>query len=415
MNVLLLHEYKFTSATNIIASKLIEELKELGVNVSNFYFYNEYIFIKEIEKNDIWYYSAQSSHSRFYLFNRENSNWYSKNVGEKIIYLITHPKFLFSYLFFKFDKRFNYKNGRRRLRKHCLKNNVDYIIGISAPHEIEKIIIDINIDIPRYIIRFDPYAFNPCYPEKEFHKRIEEEQCVLNRINKMFTTKLIIRDLLTQKTIQKYADKMIPIEIPFISAEKPQSINKAESIHLFSKDSQHVYLLHAGLFYDDIRNPQKIVDFMKELPDKYILLVAGSNSSDIHDYDSEIRDRIIDLGCLSRDDVKTVIEECDFLISYNNLNTNMVPSKLFECINSGKPFINLCQTDQCPTIEYVKDYDMAFTVVADHPLPKKELIGFLERTKGGKASREHILSRYEKCTVKYVAKQIYDMMSQVNR
>ena len=410
MNILIIYEYNLISANNIISEKLINELLAHGENVSKFYFYNEFDSIDKIFEDSVWNYTVQSSKTRAYLFTKRNSHWQHKSFIRKLIYVISHPKVLFSFVSYKTDYLSKFKNGRKKLKLFCANNHMDCIIGISAPHDIEKIISKLDIDIPRYLIRFDPYAFNPC-SESSFKKRIKEEKRILNEVDKMFTTKHIISDLLTENSIKEYANKMIPIEFPFISDNNEHEINSSESKGIITRIDQCVYMLHAGSFYEDIRNPKKLVDFIKELPENYVLLVAGSNSYSIRDYDSAIRDRVIDLGSLSREAVKKVIEECDFLISYNNLNTNMVPSKLFECIDSGKPFINLCHTDKCPTIEYVKDYDMAYTVIADQPLPKNDLISFFERTKGCRSSREQILTKYRKCTVKYVAEQILNEMN----
>lgn len=408
MNVLVLYEYRESSANFNISLKIINELQNQGITVFHNYFFNDKVSNTDETIDKVLSNSIHSNSSYYYLMHKFDDDWAWKPFSDKVIYLIKNPKFLCSYLSYKFDYLTRFKGGRKRIEALCLAKGIDIILGISAPHEIEFVLSDIKYKVPKFVFRLDPYAYNPCLPESKFGKRIKAEHEVLSHIDRLFTTRLIIRDLLTDIAFKQYYSKFIVIEFPLIS-ENDKCKNTTESKrHLFSKIAGKIYLLHAGYFYRDIRNPGKLVDFLKELPEEYILVVAGFNSYTIRDYDSDIRDRIIDLGCLSRADVDSVIEDCDFLITYNNLNTNMIPSKLFECIDCGKPFINLCHTNKCPTIEYVKGYNMAYTVVLDQPIQENELIKFLENNKGKKSSREQILKRYRKCTASYVVSQLLE-------
>lgn len=409
MNILVLYEYRESSANFNISLKIINELENHNINVFHYYLINDIFTNKNsetIEKK--WSNSIHSSGSFHYLMHKYDDAWAWKPVSKKILYLIKHPRFFCSYINYKIDSFSMFNGGRKRIEAFCSANKIDIIFGISAPHEIEMIISRLKIRIPKFVFRLDPYAYNPTFPVSRFGKRIKTEQKIISSIDRLFTTDLIIRDLLTNSFFKQYNAKMITIEFPLISEENSCKSSEESKHHLFIKSDSNVYLLHAGYFYSDIRNPKNLVEFMKILPENYKLIVAGYNSYEIRGYDSDIRDRIIDLGLLSRADVNSVIEDCDFLVSYNNLYSNMVPSKLFECIDSGKPFINLCHTEECPTLKYVDGYDMAFSVILSRPFPKNEIISFMERNKGKKSSRDEILSRYGKCTVKYVAGQIVD-------
>ena len=409
MNVLILYEYRLASANYNIANNIVEEFKCRGINVFIGY------IIKDELNDDIKYINNErfvinDIKSYLYISKKYDNSWNKKRKINKLLYFLIHPKSFFSYFFYRIDERNGYKDGKKRIEKLCVDLKMDYIIGFSAPHSIERLIDNLNVSIPVSIFRLDPYAFNPCLPSSEFNKRIGFERDLLSRIHRLYTNKLIIKDLLTDNYLCEYSSKMISVEFPLITEKDDIKDYSRIEKHIFDKSLDSVYLLHAGTFYDDIRNPKLLVDFMKLLPEKYVLLVAGLNSADIRKYDSDIRHRIIDLGCLNRSEIDSVINDCDFLISFNNKNTNMIPSKLFECINSRKPFINICHSDNCPTIEYVDGYDLAFSVVISHPFPQNELISFMEKNKDKKSSRDQILNRYEKCTVKYVAKQIINEM-----
>lgn len=400
MNILVLCEYREASANYNIAIKIIDELKKRKINVIDGYFVNGQI------GDNLKSFTIQSAKSRYYLANRYDEAWCGKNKYEKFKFLLKNLRFLKSYINFKLDVKSGYKDCRKRIKKLSSKGNIDYIIGISYPHDIERLLSRINISIPVAVFRLDPYAFNPCFPIAEFEQRLEEERKWIPKVTKLFTTNLIINDLLKDKIIGQYSEKLCPIEFPLISETDPIVIRNKN--HLFLKKDGEVYLLHAGTFYEDIRNPGKLVHFVKKLPDNYILLVAGTNTETIINYDAEIHNRVVDLGCLSRAEINSVIEDSDFLISYNNLNTNMIPSKIFEYIDSGKPFINLCHNSLCPTIDYVKGYEMAYTVILDEFTDTNNLLEFMKRTKGLKSSRAQILSKFKKNTIPYVVNQLLE-------
>lgn len=192
MNVLVIYEYRKQSANYNIAVKIVKELEKQGINIFNYYFCNGNIVNNIIEDDVIWRLMANSSCTRFFYNNLFSSGWSNSSSWFKIKYLLFHPIFAFSFLSHKLDIFTNYSNGRKRIEKLCVSNNIDYILGFSAPHEVESILYDIKTGIPISVFRLDPYAYNPCYPDSEFDNRISEECKLLSRINTLFTTNVLL-------------------------------------------------------------------------------------------------------------------------------------------------------------------------------------------------------------------------------
>ena len=187
---------------------------------------------------------------------------------------------------------------------------------------------------------------------------------------------------------------------------------KPPIIQSSKKKEGEIAFFHCGSLYDDIRNPGNLVRLFELLPGNYKLYVAGRNSDSIRKYDERIRERIVDLGCMPLEDAARARVEADILISYNNLVDNQVPSKLFECINEGKPFINLCQLDDCPTLPYVNGYEMAYTVfTSSMEKDVKGIMGFVEKNMDKEADRAVILEKFRKNTIEYFAETIEDGVS----
>ena len=340
---------------------------------------------------------------------------YSKVKAEpagRIGYLLSHPLFLGALIRFHIGvmKSINYWDMLKGVDRYCLENNIDMAVSVTEPYFLSMLVSELkNVKI-RKCFQLDPHAYNHYFVKddrKLFIKWMKEEQKVFGRINKLYTTRLIKDDLIKTDPFNKNKNKIIEIEFPLI---KPKDATRCSGNNtMIISKGEEVTFLHAGVFYEDIRNAGTLADLFRLLPDNYILYVAGRNSSDIEKYSTGIEGRIRNLGLLSRQEVDTATCEADFLISYNNTVNNQVPSKLFDCINSGKPFINLCQLENCPTLPYVKDYNMAFNLFSfDMGRFVGNLVSFVNKKKGTVADREYVADRYYNCTAEYVSKQIME-------
>ena len=331
--------------------------------------------------------------------------------ARRIGYLLSHPLFLGALIRFHTGlmKSINYWDMLKGVDRYCFKNHIDMAVSITEPYFLSMIVSDLrNVKI-RKCVQLDPHAYNHYFVKddrKLFLEWLKEERKVFGSINKLYTTKLIKDDLIKNDTFNNDKNRIVEIEFPLI---KPKDVSpcSGENTMIINKKEDEVSFLHAGVFYEDIRNAGRLVELFRLLPENYILYVAGRNSSDIDKYTEGMEDRIRDLGLLSRQEVDTAACESDFLISYNNTLNNQVPSKLFDCINSGKPFINLCQVENCPTLPYVEGFDMAFTLYSfDMKASVDSLISFVNEKKGTITDRRYVLDRYYNCTVEYVSRQI---------
>lgn len=335
--------------------------------------------------------------------------------GQRIRYLISHPVFSFAKIMDRtamgaYLRRAIFMN---KASKMCKDKGIDVVIGVTEPFISAKAASGLRVRSKKCIIQLDPYSYNQCSVKEneELHnKRLAEEINVFKKTNKLFTTSLIKKDLLRIKAFRDRKEDIVEIEFPLIDAERTEE--KAFSKKIISKNEGEIVFLHCGSLYNDIRNPGNLVRLFELLPENYKLYVAGRNSGSIREYDRDIRDRIIDLGCLSLEDAAQARVEADILISYNNLVDNQVPSKLFECVNEGKPFINLSQLEDCPTLPYVSGYEMAYTVFTSSIEKDVDgLKGFVEKNKGKQADRSFILKKFRKNTIEYFAETIEDGVS----
>lgn len=88
-----------------------------------------------------------------------------------------------SYISKRIDERKGYNNCKKKIEELCSNGSVDCIIGISAPHVIEKLVSELKTDVSKFILRLDPYSYNPCFPNAELNERINFERALLSSVD----------------------------------------------------------------------------------------------------------------------------------------------------------------------------------------------------------------------------------------
>lgn len=120
---------------------------------------------------------------------------------------------------------------------------------------------------------------------------------------------------------------------------------------------------YAGIFYPDIRNPQKLFDFLVSLQFDYrfIIYTAISNTdsySCILPYISKLGEKLVVKDYIPREELIKELSKVDFIVNINNITNNQIPSKLIDYALSKRPifscspcsidnnkFLRFCQGD----------------------------------------------------------------------
>lgn len=334
----------------------------------------------------------------------KNASWLNKTKIQKILFLLSNPRYLVA----KINKKYaeSSKKCAAQIERICRDEHIDIVIAIVFPDEYIEILPMLNVDSKLMAVQLDPYVSNALSSSTSKELKVKLEKKFLEKLDALFTTGLIKKEIICSNP--NIGTPIIEIEFPEID-----EISKKDKEHhsIIRKSDDEVILVYAGSLYKDIRNPKYLVHLMEELPENYKLAIAGINTNVLKEYDEKIRHRVIDLGLISQEEVRSLVNDADVLICFNNAVSNQVPSKLIECIETGKPFINLCQLENCPTLPYVKNYDNALTVYT-FDIKGDELIRFISTRKGKVVSREDILKRYYKHTVGFVENQIEEEMIQ---
>ena len=91
----------------------------------------------------------------------------------------------------------------------------------------------------------------------------------------------------------------------------------------------------------------------------------GVTESELSSYIGDIPrpKNLICYGVVDLETARKGIANADVLINIGNRLTNQVPSKVFEYISTGKPIINLCTMENCPTLSYMNRYPLGLSLI----------------------------------------------------
>ena len=113
-----------------------------------------------------------------------------------------------------------------------------------------------------------------------------------------------------------------------------------------SLENNEITFCYIGSFHRNIREPYRLFKLIKKLnshePGKYILNLYGPEN----DFDMSPKNcpEIKYRGSIPREKAAGELGKADFIINVDNENCVMTPSKIVECISTGRPIINISNT-----------------------------------------------------------------------
>ena len=293
--------------------------------------------------------------------------------------------------------------------KEVSHKTFDLLISVSYPFYIQGYakFVRKKLHIKKWIpYLLDPHADNVhCYKDKRKRRGKKE-----NKIFKACTNIFTVEEIVTQarySPIKKFLQKIqyIPTHL-MTDNTKYQKKNNTDLIHF----------VYTGLFYPDIRNPEKLLQYFTQLPNNYILTLYSRGCVDIVTrYKEILGDRLqINDYILDQEEYNKMIGQADFLVDVGNTVSNQVPSKILTYCSFGKPIIHFknCKNEvvgekfqQYPLFNVV-DYSNDISVVVE------EIKNIVKKDFGEAVSYQEIKDNFSECTVEYVADKIKNILGE---
>ena len=154
-----------------------------------------------------------------------------------------------------------------------------------------------------------------------------------------------------------FCNKIVYLDLPLY---EPRNSNSARSIF----PSDQIILFFAGSMPKHIRNPKFFLQVFNGIKVPNIhFYIAGSSaySKDLHKA-AKKDSRIHILGLVPHEDVCNMQMEADVLVNIGNSLVNMMPSKVFEYMSTGKKIIMTYRLDNDPSVEYMNCYGRALMI-----------------------------------------------------
>lgn len=122
----------------------------------------------------------------------------------------------------------------------------------------------------------------------------------------------------------------------------------------------------AGMFYVDIRNPRKLLDYLCSVKQDFRFYVYTRFDALLVDYVEKMQGKLIVKKLIPRSDLLEILKSMDFLVNIKNANSpNQLPSKLIDYGIAGRPILDV--DPQNPDYEQIEaflrgDYSMALKI-----------------------------------------------------
>lgn len=220
------------------------------------------------------------------------------------------------------------------------KNKYEAIISIGLPFSSHlggyfSLIFNKYIT-KKFIVEYgDPFYYNSTVKVAYYYKVLE--QLVLNKADYIVLPILEAKEKFINYSIDKKL-RIIPQGFKLNSYELPEyTPNKIPTF------------IYAGAFYEEIRNPLKILEELNKLNENYKFIVytdilALKNMKSYSKIEKEIKlskGKIILKELIPREKCLIELSKADFLLNISNITKEQTPSKLIDYAIAKRPILSI--------------------------------------------------------------------------
>lgn len=392
----IVHEYyPYGSAITNCINPIINEMNKQGSNIyiltrrTHFQLKKyEKINNTEVYRMDDWFNlsldkinnSNKSFEKYLYKFRLRVIGFYRNRIKKDSIGLL--------------NKRKSIKKGKKLVKKY----NIDTIISCSYPFSMHKIAKEIKNDNIKWVAyQFDPHTFNHTLNSNLKNKRLKEEIETFSYVDKIFLPpENYEENMKTELKVLK--DKYYPIDFALI---KNNIANKL-------KKNNKIIFTFTGTFYENIRTPNDMLEFFKNIDVDYELhlyYIAEKTIDDVLlEYKKVFKDKLVLFNNKSKKECDEALKNSNIIINIGNRIANQTPSKVFEYISMGKPIINFYNIENDTSKKVLKNYPLVLNIKNDYTTEDIEKFNnFVLKNKDKVLTFEEIKEKYK--TAEDIAKE----------
>lgn len=198
-----------------------------------------------------------------------------------------------------------------------------------------------------------------------------------------------------------YKMKMKIVDIPLFKIEKQSKEPECKVI----KDDK-LRFIYTGALDLGFRNPKYLCELILEYSRNHNIEMSfysrGNCENLLKSFETISNGQIKRYGYVEPAEVERSRNNADFLVSIGNKNTDMIPSKIFEYMSTGKPIIHFYSGNDS-SIKYLEKYPLVLLINEkdDFNLNLRKLIDF-ESRRFERVDKSKLLLDFELNTSKYI-------------
>lgn len=290
-------------------------------------------------------YAQQGQKNWFRVFLYRSSLMFNK--FKKVMLLPFYPISSFTFIF----RYYNF------LKKIHLEENFDTIVSIYFP--IDSLIVGYLLkkrfpDIKHIIYLVDTISNGAKVPILSkawvLERAIKWEHLFMDNadITLIFNAH---KEHYQSEVFRMYQDKIHFTDVPLF---KPQPI-------VFEPvNNGKIKLLYSGSLIPGLRSPIEVLEILSQdlfLDFEIEMYTQGGFEEELRYYSDRTLNRIKTNGFVSHETIRSKISEANVLISIGNSHSEMIPSKTFEYMSTGKSIIHFYSNDGDTSLPYFKKYE----------------------------------------------------------
>lgn len=191
-----------------------------------------------------------------------------------------------------------------------------------------------------------------------------------------------------------YRNKICYADIPLLSIK--ESITKT--------DSKRV--VYTGMLSVERRNPEYACEVLGQAMSDYLIEFYGRGDCDkiLDRFSEKNGGNVINKGFVDHSVAMSAIDNADILLSIGNKDSDMIPSKIFEYISTGKKIIHFAYDKRDACLPYLSTYPLALVLYDGNNILEnvKKCEEFVSNN-GLKFDANSIATLFEKNLPKYTA------------
>lgn len=160
-----------------------------------------------------------------------------------------------------------------------------------------------------------------------------------------------------------YRSKMFIADIPLMDLKHKNTISNAAR----SKgEDNRTIIVYAGRLLSHLSSPEYLLKVMKDLPEESNCSLHFYSNGDcqnlVQSYANDSNNRIKYSGLVSHDELISIYQNADILVSIGSKRPDMLPSKIFEYMTIGKKIIHVVKGDGDVCVEHYNKYPQALII-----------------------------------------------------